>query len=246
MLNYQTLSIGILIAALVPFANAGDLTLQAATEGQFQSPQIFNVVPGTRINALAKAWQVTPDAYRLGIAYERMSQKPEQERERSALLYRLPDMKLAYETEKSLKEQLHQFKITGRVLRVFKWDALGSHPKLNRKIQQGDVVYAPKRPNTITVGGVARAQTLPFKVNKTVGEYVDQIERLPGYKPSYVWVISPNTERYKVKIDYWNTEKAYIAPGSVIYVPLKSTLFHNYQEFNQSMLSLYAAQELPQ
>lgn len=229
-----------------PIAQAGDLSLQAATEGQFQSPQIYNVLPGTRLNALANTWKLVPNAYRLGISLERMSQKPLQERARSSLLYQLPDMRIDEQTKASLKHQIESFKVTGRVLQAFDWDAIELRTQQNRLIRQGDVIVAPKRPNSIIIGGAAKVQKLSFKANRTVAEYVENIHRLDGADPSYVWVISPDTTRYKVGVSYWNTEKAYLAPGSAIYVPLKDTLFHSYQEFNQSMLRLYAAQELPQ
>lgn len=223
-----------------------DLTLSVSTRGQFVHPQTYQVVPGARLAAVANSWQLAPNAYRLGIALLRADQQRLQSRLRWALLYQLTDAKLDPETHRSLRDQVTQFVATGRVLRHFDWDVIELSPENNRPLKYGDVFVAPHRPDSIRVAGAVRETSLAYEPSKSVADYMAQIERLPGNDPSYVWVITPDTAIRRIGISYWNEQKAYLAPGSVLYVPLKSGFTQKYPEFNQSMMQLYAAQVLPQ
>ncbi|CAG8998553.1 MAG: hypothetical protein CENE_00504 [Candidatus Celerinatantimonas neptuna] len=225
---------------------AGDMTLQVATQGQFVKPQVYNVSSGARLSVIADQWQLKPGAYRLGISLLRVSQQRWQSRLRWALLYRLEDLELNSQTKKSLHNQVIRFAATGRVLYQFNWDSIELNPKQNRPLKQEDVFVAPVRPKTITVGGAAMQATLKFIPGLSVAKYMGNVRRLPGYDPSYVWVVTPDTHIRRIGVSYWNTQQAYLAPGSIIYVPLKSNFAHSYKKFNQSMMRLYAAQVLPQ
>lgn len=234
------------IAFLSFRATAGDMTLQVATQGQFIKPQIYNVSPGARLSEIADQWQLKARAYRLGISLLRVSQQRWQSRLRWALLYQLEDLTLNSQTKKSLHNQVIRFAATGRVLYQFNWDSIELNPKQNRPLKQGDVFIAPVRPDTISVGGAASQANLKFIPGQTVAAYIKDIKRLPGYDPSYVWVVTPDTHIRRIGVGYWNTQQAYLAPGSIIYVPLKSNFAHSFKKFNQSMMRLYAAQVLPQ
>lgn len=221
-------------------AMAGDYTLDVSTQGQFVNPQTYHVLPGSRIAAVTSQWQLKKDAYPLGIALTREQDKREQSRVRWALQYRLQDMHLSVQTRRSLYHQITSFVATGRVLWQFDWDIVGIKPQQNRPLLQGDTFIAPKRPNRIIVGGAAKIAKLPFKGGMTVRDYMQSVQRLPGADPSDVWVITPDTKIRKIGVSYWNAQKAYLAPGSTIYVPLKG-----HPSFNDSMAQLYAAQILP-
>ncbi|CAG9297701.1 capsule biosynthesis GfcC family protein [Celerinatantimonas diazotrophica] len=225
---------------LVGYSHAGDYTLDVSTKGQFVKPQMYHVAPGTRIAAVSSHWQLKKDAYPLGIALTREQDKREQSRVRWALQYRLQDMHLASKTRTSLYRQITSFVVTGRVLWQFEWDIVGVKPQQNRPLLQGDTFIAPKRPSSIIVGGAAKIAKLPFKGGVTVRDYMQLVNRLPGADPSDVWVITPDTKIRKIGVSYWNAQKAYLAPGSVLYVPLSG-----HQDFNDSMAQLYAAQILP-
>ncbi|MFM2482019.1 capsule biosynthesis GfcC family protein [Celerinatantimonas sp. YJH-8] len=237
--------IALLIGLIAGRAVAGDMALQVMTQGQFVHPQTYQVPSKSRLATVINQWQLSPQAYRLGIALLRRDEQRWQNRLRWALLYQLDDGGFNTETRTSLHHQILKFVATGRVLERFDWDLVDLIPNQNRPLQQDDTFVAPLRPNTVSVGGAAESDSLPFVPGQTVAQYMNKINRLPGFDPSYVWVVSPDTTFYRVGVSYWNREQAYLAPGSVIYVPLKDTLFHHYQAFNQSMLRLYAAQELP-
>lgn len=225
---------------LVSAASAGDYTLDVSTQGQFVKPQTYHVPPGARIAALTSHWQLKKDAYPLGIALTREQDKLQQSRIRWALQYRLQDMHLASTTRTSFYRQITSFVATGRVLWQFDWDLVDIKPKQNRPLIQGDTFIAPKRPSSIIAGGAARIAKIPFKGGMTVRDYMQSVHRLPGADPSYVWVITPDTKIRKIGVSYWNAQKAYLAPGSVLYVPLSG-----HKDFNNSMAQLYAAQILP-
>ncbi|MFM2484497.1 capsule biosynthesis GfcC family protein [Celerinatantimonas yamalensis] len=238
-MDIQRLIIAALFALAFP-AMAGDLSLDVSTQGQFVAPKMYHVIPKTRIAVLANSWQLKPDAYRLGIGLLRAQNKRDQSRLRWALLYQLKAMDINSDTRISLHQQVLKFAATGRVLQPFTWDIIDLKPEENRLLREGDIFVAPLRPDYVQVGGAAKQAKLAFVGHKTIADYMASITRLPGSDPSYVWVITPDTRIRKIGISYWNTQTAYLAPGSVLYVPL-----HGDKRFNQSMAQLYAAQILP-
>lgn len=219
---------------------ASDFTLDVSTQGQFTNAQHDHVDVKTRIGSIVNGWQLKPDGYRLGIALLREHEKREQSRLRWALIYQLKTMDINAKTKASLDAQLNQITATGRVLQVFNWDLIDFKPQQNRLLKEGDTFVAPIRPNTVRVAGAAKFTQLPFVSGKTVANYSPMISRLPGADKSYIWVITPDTKIRKIGVSYWNTQTAYLAPGSVLYVPLQGD-----DAFNQSLAALYAAQVLP-
>ena len=219
---------------------AGDVALEVSTKGQFVVPQTYQVDLTTRVASVVNAWRLTPEAYRLGIAILRESEKREQRRMRWALEYQLKTMAIDPELKASLTEQVNRLVATGRVLKQFNWELIDVKPKQNRLLKEGDTFVAPYRPTTVQIAGAVKNHSVPFVGGKTVRQYVHQVTRLTGGDPSIVWVITPDAKIRQIGVSYWNAQKAYLAPGSVIYVPLQ-----DYPEFNYAMVTLFAAQVLP-
>ncbi|MEL0638703.1 capsule biosynthesis GfcC family protein [Marinomonas sp. TI.3.20] len=219
---------------------ASDFTLDVSTKGQFTNAQHYQIGVETRIGSIVNNWQLKPDGYRLGIALLREHERREQSRLRWALIYQLKTMDINPKTKAALGAQLNQLVATGRVLQVFNWDLIDFKVKQNRLLKEGDAFVAPIRPHTVSVAGAAESTQLAFVGGKTVADYSAMISRLPGANKSFIWVASPDTNIRKIGVSYWNTQEAYLAPGSVLYVPLQGD-----DEFNESLVKLYAAQVLP-
>jgi len=237
---YFMMLLMVLLSAMALPVKAGDVALEISTKGQFVAPQTYQVDLTTRVASVVNAWRLKPEAYRLGIAMLREDEKREQSRMRWALEYQLKTMPIDPELKASLTEQVGRLVATGRVLKQFNWDLVEVKPKQNRLLKEGDTFIAPYRPTTVQISGAVKSHTMPFVGGKTVRQYVHQVIRLAGADPSVVWVIAPDANIRQIGVSYWNAQKAYLAPGSVIYVPLQGL-----QAFNRAMVTLYAAQVLP-
>ncbi|MCH1920341.1 capsule biosynthesis GfcC family protein [Shewanella sp. A3A] len=212
--------------------------------GQVQLPSSATFSTDDRIGKVVAAAIYQQHAYLTGAAWIRQSFVLHQSARRLLLLNELPNLQLDPALTSSLMQQIKQLRATGRVDVKFDWDLLELTSSQNRYLQQEDQFYVPTRPDTVRVVGAVAPYTVAFVANKTVADYAAELQRLPGADPSYVWVIEPDTSIRKVGIAYWNTEQAYLAPGSYIYVPIADD-DQRLEQFQQSLLQLFSAQLLP-
>ncbi|KFZ36252.1 hypothetical protein HR45_17255 [Shewanella mangrovi] len=237
-----------LVACLISFifvdSSYAAAEMNVSVTGQVKLPPAVTFSMGDRIGKVVAASEYTQDAYLTGAAWIRQSFVLHQSARRLLLLSELPSLDLSPELAASFTQQIEQLQATGRVPVTFSWDLLELDPQQNRFLKQEDRFYVPTRPNTINIVGAVRPYSVAFVSGKTVADYAAELERLDGANPSYVWVIGPDTSIRKVGIAYWNTEQAYLAPGSYVYVPIDDD-DEQLEHFQQSLLQLFAAQLLP-
>ncbi|QSX33625.1 capsule biosynthesis GfcC family protein [Shewanella avicenniae] len=234
-----TLTIG-LLTSHSSYAQA----LRVSVTGEAKLDPAIAFSSDDRIGNVVAATTNSTDAYLTGAAWIRQSAVLHQSARRLLLLSDLPKLKLAEALELSLQQQVQQLKATGRVVFPFDWQLLELKPEQNRHLAPADQFYVPARPTIIQVVGAVKPYSVPFEPGKTVAEYSAELKRLDGADLSYVWVIAPDTSMRKVGIAYWNTELAYLAPGSYLYVPVADG-GESLQAFQHSLRQLFSAQLLP-
>ena len=103
---------------------------------------------------------------------------------------------------------------------------LKTDPMLNFKLRDGDSIFIPRRPNSISVvGEVLNSNTLAFDPEKDVFEYI----KLSGGTNEYadknkIFVIKPNGQAEIVKKRLFSSSSN-LLPGSTIVVSRDSNTF---------------------
>ncbi|MEP9317538.1 capsule biosynthesis GfcC family protein [Pseudomonas sp. LABIM340] len=213
-------------------------TLFASTRievlGAVPSPGEKEIAEGLRLGDLISQLRVDPLGYWLGASWQRDSLKQEQQRlkagvlfdliqlERLAMLQNEPGLATAAQR---LKEQVSQLPITGR--RLYRLDPLAV--ELNAahspKLQGGDRLIFPPRPDSIHVtGAVSNDCKLPFAPLQQAYRYAQQCPALAEADPDYLYLIQPDGKVSRLGRALWNREEAAPpAPGAILLIPLDAT-----------------------
>ncbi|WP_220721029.1 capsule biosynthesis GfcC family protein [Agarivorans litoreus] len=110
----------------------------------------------------------------------------------------------------------------------------------NFLLQNGDSLLIPARPNYVFITGFVESASRPHATTKDLLDYLNNTSPLALADNSNVWLIRPDTSIEKLPIAYWNKrESAFIAPGSIIYIPASEQTFSNeHKDINQLYLEL--------
>lgn len=246
----------LLAAGLLAFAGAQANT-RIEVLGDLPAPGEKEIAEGLRLGDLLAQLKVSPQSYWLGASWQRQSLKQDQQRLKAGVLFDLIQLqRLALLQQKPglasaaqrLNEQVRPLPVTGR--RIYPLDPLAV--ELNTahspKLQGGDRLIFPPRPDSIRVTGAVPSDcTLPFTALQQAYRYTQQCPALAEADPDYLYLIQPDGKVTRLGIALWNREEAAPpAPGAVLLVPLDTAdIDAIVPDLNRELAEFIATQPLP-
>jgi protein involved in polysaccharide export with SLBB domain len=214
---------------------AGVVTLK----GEVRRPGVYNVVRGERLSdILVRAGGLTEVAYPYGAVFLRKSVAAremdgfqraarELESQLTVSLTRTVSEKqsanpaLNYPAIRALVNDLRSQQALGRISIVADPAVLATRPQVDFLVEEGDVLYIPSRPATVTVlGEVMNSTSFPSQPNMTVEEYINRAGGYGRYADeSLTFVVLPDGTARQVEKSWFAFGKDSIPPGSTIVVP---------------------------
>ncbi|WP_440468553.1 capsule biosynthesis GfcC family protein [Pseudomonas sp. YH-1] len=225
--------------------------------GAVPSPGEKEIAEGLRLGDLLSRLRVDPLGYWLGASWQRESLKQEQQRLKAGILFDLIQLqRLAMlqnepgmaNAARQLNEQVARLPVTGR--RLYRLDPLAVELSAahSPKLQGGDRLIFPPRPDSIRVtGAVSNDCKLPFAPLQQAYRYAQQCPALAEADPDYLYLIQPDGQVSRLGIALWNREEAAPpAPGAVVLVPLDATQVDAIApDLNRELARFIATQPLP-
>ncbi len=202
--------------------------------GEFINPGEYAIRPGdTLLDIINRAGGYTEDGYSEGGVFLRRSVAKMQKDAFFRSADDLEDTIVDIVTKGSL-DNLSEFTLTpisrlisrlrseqpvGRMVLNLDYLALKNNPVIDFRVQDGDELYIPKRPNSISVvGEVLYSSTLGFDPGLEVSDYIDLSGGLKDSADSEkIFVILPNGRSSLVKRSLFSSTNILI-PGSTIVV----------------------------
>ncbi|MBM3516524.1 MAG: polysaccharide biosynthesis/export protein [Alphaproteobacteria bacterium] len=228
--------------------------------GEVVRPGFYQIRRGERLSELiARAGGLTPQAYPHGAVFTRERVR---EAEQEGLIRATRDLNAslavaaaqrdidanAVRSLLDLVRGMSEAAAVGRVVIEADPTVLDVRPELDTVLEPGDLLFMPKRPNSVLViGDVLNPGAMQFIAGKKVDQYIRQAG---GFQRSAdedrVFVVYPNGEAQPVSVNVWNYTPVRVPPGSTIVVPKDPApldLFQITRDFAQvvSQLAITAA-----
>ena len=202
--------------------------------GQVLNPGEFSIQSGeTILSILQRAGGIAEDGYSEGAVFLRESVA---EAQKSAFIRsadELEDTMIDIVTKGAI-DNISEFTLTpisrlvaklreaeppGRMVVDLNYLSLKTDPGLNFRVQGGDTLHIPRRPNSISVvGEVLNASTLSFDPNKGVEDYIASSGGLnESADQEKIFIILPNGQSQLTKSSFFSTRYV-LLPGSTIVV----------------------------
>lgn len=214
---------------------SGAVTLK----GEVRRPGVYNVVRGERLSdLLVRAGGLTEVAYPYGAVFLRKSVAA---REQDGFIRAARDLEsqltvsltrtvgekqsanpaLNYPAIRALVSDLRSQQALGRVSVVADPAVLATQPQVDILVEEGDVLYIPSRPATVTVlGEVMNSTSFPSLPNMSVEEYINRAGGYGRYADeSLTFVVLPDGTARQAEKSWFALSKDSIPPGSTIVVP---------------------------
>lgn len=238
------------LALLGPLNPSAAATIDIQGEVQTPGPLVLGE-PSRLLDALTQA-KPRAHAFWLGAHFARQARLPQQTQLKADLLADLQRQQAAASGDGAqclaqLEQTLTALPVTGRLPQPLDPVALELDPRANRRLQDGDRLRVPARPDHIVVLGLVRQELrLPYRHGQLAAAYLAQAERCPEADRSYAWVIYPDGQTRRIGIAYWNEEPVNLAPGARLFVPLAGKRWDNApQALNGQIAEFLATQPLP-
>lgn len=243
-----------LLAAMVLPLAAHAVNVQIT--GAVTAPGLKQLPAHARLSEAALASPLSADAYPLGASWQRPSLQIEQARLKAGLLFDLDSARLQAlrddrtalaDTLASLHDWLQPMPVTGRDVALLDPRSVEVNAAENRPLGEGDTLDYPRRPSTIkVVGAVKHTCVLPLVALQNAQDYLDTCKPSPLADGDWIFVIQPDGRVAKQGAGLWNRGASMpLAPGAVIYVPLRETGLHSVSpELNQALAAFLATQPL--
>lgn len=224
--------------------------------GAVTTPGLKQLAGHARLSNAALASPLRADAYVLGASWQRASLQIEQLRLKTGLLFDLENarrqasrdnLSALVDSITSLQEWLKPMPVTGRQVALLDPRSVEVNAAENRPVADGDTLYYPARPSTIrVVGAVAQACELPLVPLQDARDYLDVCKPSRVADVDWIFVIQPDGRVAKQGVGLWNPgHEMPLAPGAVIYVPLRETGRHAVSpELNQELAAFLATQPI--
>ncbi|MGO4503987.1 MULTISPECIES: capsule biosynthesis GfcC family protein [unclassified Dyella] len=243
----------LLAAMICPLAaHAVDVQITGAVT----APGLKQLSGHARLSDGALASPLGADAYPLGASWQRPSLQVEQSRLKAGVLFDLDSARLQAlrdnrtalaDTLASLRDWLQPMPVTGREVALLDPRSVEVNAVENRPVGEGDTLFYPRRPTTIqVVGAVNQRCVLPFVPMQNAQDYLGACKPSNVADGDWIFVIQPDGRITKQGAGLWNRGPSMpLAPGAVIYVPLRETGLHGVSpELNQALAAFLATQPL--
>ena len=118
--------------------------------------------------------------------------------------------------------RLRQQKPLGRISLQADPSVLAAHPDQDPMLEQGDYIFIPQRPSSVTVlGDVSQPGSYPFNPKNSAQDYINLAGGISTYADAgWTYIVYPDGSAQQLDSSSWfsfgNKE---VPPGSVIYVP---------------------------
>lgn len=208
--------------------------------GEIKNPGEYSIQPGDKIlDILNRAGGFSSEAYFQGGVYLReevaKSQKLSFERAADELENTIVDIVTQNSVSvgeytllpiSNLIKKLREEEPLGRMIVDLDTLALKSDPITNFTVQDGDELYVPKRPSSVSiVGEVLNSATVGFNPEYSIYDYIDLAGGLrDSADKNKIFVILPNGKAQLIKKGLFSTNKG-ILPGSTIVISRDSKPF---------------------
>ena len=207
-------------------------------KGEFKFTGFYSVSPGERLSSvIRRAGGLTENAYPLGAAFTRESvavnQKLSFERSADFIEQTIADTLISGSIDgitvdsmapiSNLIERLRNIEPKGRLIIQSDPYLIEENPELDILLQDGDVLFIPKRPNSITVVGEVRTPSTHTFISGN--KSTDYILTSGGFKDSAdrdgLFLLLPNGESRELSSRKFSKGKNSVdlLPGSTIVVP---------------------------
>ena len=212
-------------------AMVGSVTLK----GEVRRPGVYSIVRGERLSdLLVRAGGLTSVAYPYGAVFLRKSVAArehdgflraarELESQLTVSMTRRSSLNnsLSYEAIRSLVADLRNQQALGRISVVADPAVLATRPQVDPLVENGDVLFIPQRPATITVlGEVMNSSSFPSEANVSVRDYIDRAGGYSRYADdSLTFVVLPDGTARQVEKSWFQMGSESLPPGSTIVVP---------------------------
>ena len=214
---------------------SGILSRSVSLSGEVKFPGEYAINQGdTLLDIISRAGGYTEEAFSEGAVFLRKSVAKSQEtsfsRSADELERTMVDIiskgSIPQITEFTLRpifaliERLRNEKPVGRMVVDADLLKLRTDPLSNLKLEDGDYLFIPKRPNDVSVSGeVLYNSTVTYSPNSSVDEYIDMSGGLTdSADQDKIFVILPNGQSTPVKRSLFSTTNT-VLPGSTIVVP---------------------------
>ncbi len=214
---------------------SGILSRSVSLSGEVKFPGEYAINQGdTLLDIISRAGGYTEEAFSEGAVFLRKSVAKSQEtsfsRSADELERTMVDIiskgSIPQITEFTLRpifaliERLRNEKPVGRMVVNADLLKLRTDPLSNLKLEDGDYLFIPKRPNDVSVSGeVLYNSTVTYSPNSSVDEYIDMSGGLTdSADQDKIFVILPNGQSTPVKRSLFSTTNT-VLPGSTIVVP---------------------------
>ncbi|GAB2797924.1 hypothetical protein GCM10027021_20950 [Dyella kyungheensis] len=224
--------------------------------GAVTLPGIKQLAGHARLSDAALASPLREDAYPLGASWQRTSLRVEQSRLKAGLMFELDSAQrqsqrdhfpALADTIASLRDWLAPMPVTGRQVALLDPRSVEVNAAENWPVADGDAVHYPRRPSTIrVVGAVVRTCTLPLITLQDARNYLDTCKPSPLADGDWIFVIQPDGRIARQGMGLWNRGLAMpLAPGAVIFVPLRETGRHAVSpDLNRELAAFLATQPI--
>lgn len=251
MMRAASIFPAMLLACLIACTDAS--AVEVTLRGAVAHEGIHRLPAHARLADAALDAAVDPDGYMLGAAWFRASLKQEQVRLKAGLLFDLDSVRqeavrddhqdLA-DAAGSLRAWLSTLPATGRQVALLDPRAVEITPTENRPVSDGDALYYPRRPSDIrVVGAVAKACSIPHAALRDAHDFLDACPRSPFADHDWIFVIQPDGRVFKQGVALWNPGRPMpLAPGAVIYVPLRESAVRAAPDVNRDVADFLATQ----
>lgn len=252
MSNFRLSALAFGMAACTSSYAAPPITIEAM--GAVRNPGTHTLANGARLSDAALASAPDERSYLLGAALLRRSELVTQTRLKTGILFDLETLENRQRTDPDIAaaatgiaRELSAMPVTGRVRQTLAPRALEMDVERNRPLADGDRLYYPARPRTVTVlGAVEQRCSVSHRPLQQPLDYARACRSLAAASKDDLFVIHPDGGVDKLGIGPWNRSAAStLAPGAVVYVPINARSLHEVNpNFNEEVARFLASQLL--
>lgn len=238
-----------------PIETDGLSNIEITVSGQVLSQGKQTLPKGSRLFDAAFRAQVLQDAYLLGAIWLTQSEKLAQSKLKIGILFDLEqlaqDARTNNHNERAMlglriKQQIEQTPVTGRRFVALDPIRLELERQHNRPLSQGDILIYPSRPTTILiVGAVQKNCHIQFVGLRAADRYLHECPTHREADPDWLWIIQPDGITRRIGRGAWNAEPApALAPGTTLFVPLRSSIAFNTETLNAELARFISTQPM--